>query len=250
MLLRRGRLTIHQLRQRTRLSIKQLEHGLAILVQQNLIYYQEHQDLKSFETTTHYEANQDAAYDLVRFGKTMEIVESRYGIIARDMVESLLLLGHAKVSDLLDAWQERSQVKGKTNGHRGLNGTNGTHGEACDPIREASSVLMKLLEAGLIQPIFPRMFNSPTDTQNRIEHAIEQTFEGGPKGVKQKAELKNRIRDKLNCMRSEVEDWKPKGKKRLLNGEVNGTNGNGKRRRLSYSDDEVNSRLDVGFLSL
>jgi DNA-directed RNA polymerase III subunit RPC3 len=69
-----------------------------VLLQQNLIYY--HHDADS--RVTYYEANQDASYLLLRSGKIIEFIYTRYGASARDIAQNLLYLGHAKIGELLD----------------------------------------------------------------------------------------------------------------------------------------------------
>ena len=240
----------------TRIGAIRLKHGLVVLVQQNLVYH--HVD----ETgTTYYEANSDVAYGLVRSGKIMEAVESRFGVLAKDVVQSLLQLGHTKVSDLVRGFEAKDKrINGHANGHAAANRINGVNGNGnAITAGQLHSVLAQLLQAGLIEPVTETMFRSPTDTYNMVEKEMLQLHYGGStKGVKQKEELKNKIRDRLQSLRDENRDWEPKaGKKRPRNGELsNGINGSGKRRRLSngavngdhtYEDD--GTRLDVGFSS-
>jgi DNA-directed RNA polymerase III subunit RPC3 len=104
------------------------------------------------------------------------------------------------------------------------------------------------------------MFQSPTDTYNKIEkEVLDKFFGGSTKGIKQKEELQNKIKERLQALRLERE-WKPKemkGKKRTPNGDLtSGLNGSNKRRRLAdgavnidhFYEDE-STRLDVGFPS-
>jgi DNA-directed RNA polymerase III subunit RPC3 len=188
----------------------------------------------------------------------MEIVESRYGVYSRDVVQNLFLLGHIKLSDLAEAYQskEKPHINGKGGGHAPVNGMNGlANGHISSAL---DSILIRLLQAGLIETVTGNMFRSPTDTYNKVEKEILQSnFGGSTKGVKQKDELKAMIKDQLQAMRSECPDWTPKGNKRALNGDpVNGFSGTGKRRKLSENGGAANgdqifkvedSGLDVGF---
>ncbi|KAH6670064.1 DNA directed RNA polymeras-like protein III subunit Rpc82 [Halenospora varia] len=248
-LLRRGRLPIKELSRHTRLTPRQLRHGLAVLVQQNLIYhYTEDTGL------THYEADHDAAYALVRSGKIMAAVESRYGTLAKDIVHNLLLLGHTKVVDLEKAFEpkpveqtkENGREKGK--GHNTSNGTingvtsevaNGVNGHAeavIVPVGEIHATLERLLIAGVVEPIVESMFRSPLDRYSKLEKDILRGSYGEKqKGNKQKEEFAARIKEGLKEMRSEGQNWRSKLNKRPLNGEhTNGVNGPSKRRRLSH----------------
>lgn len=208
-LLRRGRLPIPLLIQHTRITPKHLRHGLAVLVQQNLVYHYHDPDSK----VTYYEANADAAYSLVRSGKILRILKSRYGNLAEDVVQNLLLLGHTRVGDLQDAYSSKApktQVNGHTNGET-TNGVNGDYKKDQKPTQSQLNYAMcQLLEAGFIEPVTEGMFRSPADTYNLIEKEILQTkFGGGTKGVKQKEELKSSIRSRLSDLRDDGKDWRP-----------------------------------------
>jgi DNA-directed RNA polymerase III subunit RPC3 len=246
-LLRRGRLSIHTLAQHTRLNRRQLRLGLIVLIQQNLIYY-----VEEGPQATYYEANRGAAYGLVRSGKILGIVESRYGSVARDLVLNLFLLGHAKVGELIDLFQlnRSTTVNGDSGAHTASHAQRHTPGQL-------DSILCDLLEAGLLEPVTDLSFRSPDDTFNEVEqNLLKAEFTGGTKGTKQKELLKTRIRDELASLRSERQKWKSKGNKRKLEGvQVNGTNGNAKRRRFSngslavngnHADEDESLRLEVG----
>ena len=247
-LLRRGRLPIHSLAQHTRLNRRQLEHGLIVLIQQNLVYYCEDDNSQ----TTYYEANQGAAYALIRSGKILEVVESRYGDVARELVQNLFLMGHAKVGDLIDSYLRNR--KPPTNG--ASNTLAELDAQQHSPAR-LDSILCKLLEATLLQPATHLSFRSPDDTFNEVEQKLlRDEFSGSTKGTKQKEQLKSRIRETLESMRSEGQNWKLKCNKRKFDGELsNGINGSAKRRRFSngslavngnHAHDDESLRLDVG----
>jgi DNA-directed RNA polymerase III subunit RPC3 len=178
----------------------------------------------------------------------MDIVESRHGVHARDVVQNLLLLGHTKVSDLEEAYESKQKhySYGNGNGYVMANGTNSQSRSHVSSASQLHTILAQLLQAGLVEPVVKSMFRSPTDTYKKIEREIlHESFGGSTKGVKQKEELKVKIRDRLQALRTEGREWKPHGKKRLLNGEhVNGGAVNGDH---FYEDD--GTRLDVGFPS-
>jgi DNA-directed RNA polymerase III subunit RPC3 len=265
-LLRRGRLTTRLLQEHTQLNRRQLRHGLALLIQQNLVYH--FFDVDTEETM--YEANQAAAYALIRSGKFMEVAEGKYGSTGLDAVHSLLLLGQAKVSDLVDTCVEREhkrkQKKHKHNG--GANGgandsgvVNGMNGDSENYgyTENLESTLFQLLQAGYVEPVTRRLFRSPTDTRNEIEkNILKEKYDGSTKGTKQKDELKHIVRNQMQALRAEDINLQPVGKKRLLNGHGNGSgkNGHSKRRKFSHDDHAINGnrgyeytsvRLEVGF---
>ncbi|KAL2066242.1 hypothetical protein VTL71DRAFT_2313 [Oculimacula yallundae] len=253
MLLRRGRLSVKNLVKHTRLSPRAIKGGLAVLIQQGLVFHN-----RDSEGDTFYEANHDAAYGLARSGKIMEVVESRFGTFARDVMQNLFLLGHTRISDLAAVYDSGPQLhpKHKTNGHATTNGTNGVNGHdkehpTTGPLH---TVLAHLLQSGMVEIVVESMLRSPTDLYSKIEREVEETFyQGGTKGLKQKEEMKLKIQARLDSARIEGQNlWQMKGKKRMANGDHNGTNGNHKRRRLSngncdtakdlYEDD--GTRLD------
>jgi DNA-directed RNA polymerase III subunit RPC3 len=224
--MRRGRLPIPLLVQHTRLNPKHLRHGLAVLVQQNLVYHYVELDSR----TTYYEANPGAAYALARAGKILTIVKSRYGATAEDVVQNLLLLGHTKVEDLQVAYSS----KGPASAHATTNGatTNGTHADANPTHGQLNYTLCLLLENGIIEPVTEAMFRSPADTYNLIEKDIIKGIVGGVKGARAKEEVKGRIRDQLKNLREQGRDWRAyvTGYKGSVSGR--GQNGADKRRKL------------------
>jgi DNA-directed RNA polymerase III subunit RPC3 len=209
-------------------------------VQQGLVYYNADDAMRG----TFYEANPDAAYGLVRSGKILEAVESRYGASAKDVVESLFLLGHTKVSDLEKVYESR--IHDHANGNGESNGNTREEKLVMISTGQLHAILTRLLEAAIIQPVVGSMLCSPTDTYEKIEYQIlKESFGGSTKGAKQKEELKVKVRDKLQALRSERQNWQMKGKKRPLNGSLsNGVNGVSKRRRLSNSGASVNGNHD------
>lgn len=235
-----------------------------MLVQENLVYY--HVDNET--NTTHYEANPGAAYMLVRSGKIVEIARSRYGDLAAEIMGELFLSGHSTVRDLVSVYSARL-AEAETRIKREERLTNGINGQSkvsvqtpvqaySNPTGQIHGVLTELLDSGLIQPLSADMFRSPTDTYNAVEkETLQREYGGSTKGTKQKDELKEKIREGLQALRSEQE-WKRMGKKRALNGNhANGVNGASKRRRLSngavngdHYFEHDGPRLDVGFLSL
>ncbi|KAH8820500.1 DNA directed RNA polymerase-like protein III subunit Rpc82 [Xylogone sp. PMI_703] len=242
-LLRRGRLSIPMLVQYSRLSTRQLRHGLAVLIQQNLVYHHFDEDVNA----TYYEANQSAAYNLVRLGKILEIVASRYGTEAEDVMQNILRLGHVKISDLADAYISVEEHVNGNNEHNGTNGSNSDahrNGSSGTPIKSAAqldSVLYELLEAGFIEPVVPNLFMSPSDIYSKVEREVLQLhFGGSTKGVKQKDELKRKVQDRLQALITEGKNWRPAGNKRAPNFDSNGVNGNTKRRRLSNGAEPTN----------
>jgi DNA-directed RNA polymerase III subunit RPC3 len=261
LLLRRGRQSIPALTQYTRLPPRHVRHGLAVLIQQNLVYYHVEHDSE----TTYYEANQEASYFLLRSGKIIECVSSQYGHPAQDIVQNLLFLGHAKIGDLLAACTPTQQpaevhVNGGGKAKPLANGIqNSSIRLAEDPIsKNLEDVMYQLLESGLVAPIVKSRLQSSSDLYNQVEsEVLGNQFKNDIKGTKQKDELKAKIIERLRDIRSEGEVWQRKGAKRALNGVH--MNGGEKRRKLTNGVEYLDSgshalpresnRLDVGFSS-
>jgi len=257
-LLRRGRQSTLALAQYTRLPPRHVRYGLAVLIQQNLVYYNVEHDSE----ITYYEANQEASYFLLRSGKIIEYVSSRYGPLAQDIIQNLLFLGHAKIGDLLAACTP-TQQPAEVHIHRDgkakplVNGIQNNSNKQAESLvlKKLEDLIYQLLESGLIAPVVKSKLQSPSDLYNQVEsEVLESQFRNGIKGTKQKDELKAKIIERLRDIRSESEIWQRKGAKRALNGVH--MNGGEKRRKLTNGVEHVNcgshalhsesNRLDVG----
>jgi DNA-directed RNA polymerase III subunit RPC3 len=240
------------LRKHTQLSLQHIRHGLAVLIQQDLVYH--HFDVDS--NTTYYEANHNAAYKLVWSGKICEIVESRFGHAAKDIVVNLFQLGHTRVSELVAAYKKlehKAVNNGDVEDEEFVNGNHAT--ELAISTLQLHATLVQLLEAGLLEPVDARMFRSPTDTYQMFEREVLRDFRDGVKGAKGKEEVVNKVRERMHDLREEVSTWIAKsGLKRTLNGD-NHINGAMKRRKLAngyangdhdYGAVDGGPTLDVG----
>lgn len=92
-----GRLKATQIAQRCRLPLRQVQTGLASLIQLRLV---NHHSTAEFSTT--YSPNLHNAYNIIRFGKLIEVALLRRGQIAADIVETLCQLGFATISEVTD----------------------------------------------------------------------------------------------------------------------------------------------------
>ncbi|KAG9231006.1 DNA directed RNA polymeras-like protein III subunit Rpc82 [Amylocarpus encephaloides] len=271
-LLRRGQLPVKDLMLHTRLTSKKLRHGLAVLAQQNLLYYNTDPETE----VTYYEANKDAAYALVQSGKIMQVVENKFGVLTREVVQNLLLLGHSTVSDLCDAYEAQKKQQSRLvdlarqnelrrkeetvedeqmNGlAKEINGANNHPPVTIATTGQLHTALFRLFDAALIERVVGTMFESPSDVQTKLEREIVQEGNGANlKTSKTKEELTKRLLGRLRKDRAAGSDWKPQ--KRPHNGDHrNGANGTNKRRRLSsgvavngdhiYEEEDDGARLD------
>lgn len=160
---------------------------MGILIQQNLLYHTTNPDSRA----TSYEANPDACYNLVRSGKILEIIESQYGTAERDLVQTLMLLGHARIADLIQAFESR---KPKVNGHK-----NGSH-ESSGLIQSENRlkvVLGRLIQAEIVETVRPESFKNPTDIYHDIDEEVTATAPG--EKAKNKADLHRQVTDRYRA---------------------------------------------------
>ncbi|RYP71997.1 hypothetical protein DL771_004466 [Monosporascus sp. 5C6A] len=259
----KGRSTTAQLAVHTALNQRQVRHGLAVLVQQNAVFHLSDPD----SSVAYYDVNPDAVYNLVRSGKILEMVREKYGDIAKGLVQDVLVLGHIKISDLVEAYKNKAPggengpvngvvkdehdqddghgLNGNSNHVDGVNGSsaNGFAGEEDkkDPITQVYFHLARLLAAGILEPVSSMMFQSPTDSTTAIEQEVLRSdFPTGIRGIKQKRELETAVAKKVEefqqsrtalkrRLETEFDHEASVKRRRLLNGSgmSNGTSGAG-----------------------
>lgn len=236
-----------------------------MLIQQHLVLHNTSED----DDTTFYEVHWENAYALVRSGKIIKLCEDRFGESAGGIISNLLLLGHARVRDLAEAygvavkWQ--SDLNSETN-H--INGEGLPNGEGKDTnshgapthirsVGELHRVLDDLIQAGYVKPVRAIHFRPMADIIADAEQIVKrEMFPGGIKGPKGKAQFTAEVGN-LKRKWLEEDDEKPvvNGAKRRLansygpqsykrlktNGAPNGVNGH-----YSFdSDDDPAPTLDV-----
>ncbi|KAI2468437.1 RNA polymerase III subunit RPC82-domain-containing protein [Annulohypoxylon bovei var. microspora] len=246
-LLARGRSSVAQLAHHTSVNQRQVRHGVAVLIQLNLIFHLTDQDTG----ITHYEANHHAAYNLVRMGKILDMVRTKYGHHAHYLVHEVLLQGHAKISDLVEASKNKRNTRNGTvngalqNGHNHVNGnvngngngndiTNGSgdlelEDSFTDPDDQAYDTLAQLIAAGILEPVMSTMYQSPQDLRSAAEQAYLADFPTGIRGSKQTAEFEKSVRERLKDNHKKTTYLK----RRLEDEIMLGSNPNTKRRKLA-----------------
>ncbi|KAK5998004.1 DNA-directed RNA polymerase III subunit rpc-3 [Cladobotryum mycophilum] len=200
-LLTKGRANVTQLGQYTQLGPRHVRNGLGVLIQQNLLYH--HTDPDSKRTT--YEANVDACYSLVRSGKILEMIDRQYGTAERDLVQTLMLLGYARIAELTHAFESRAP---KTNGH--TNGTNGSSSGLIQSESELHDVLARLIRSEIVETVRPASFRNPDDVYQEIEHEVTKVAPG-EKVSKTKIEQQRQIMEQYRTYKEQS-----KGLKRQL----------------------------------
>ncbi|ROV89103.1 hypothetical protein VMCG_09849 [Cytospora schulzeri] len=231
-LLTKGRASIPQLIQYTSLTPRQLRHGLVVLLQNNLLYY----SIESGHAV--YTANSDAAYNIVRIGKILDMIGTIYGEEEKEVMQNLLSMGHAQVADLRDAYQakfkqaarlalasngdahhddeDEETTKAKKNSKTGL---------FVNSLTQLDDVLCRLIQAELVAQVNEESFRSPEDRYKSVEEDITKTFfAGGIRGAKGKEEYAGKLSKRLREMRDE-----PFNLKRTLHAKISIS----KRRKVS-----------------
>ncbi|KAH0523390.1 hypothetical protein TsFJ059_008405 [Trichoderma semiorbis] len=199
----KGRSTITQLGLYTQLGPRQIRNGLGVLIQQNLLYH--HTDADTKRTT--YEANPGACYNLVRSGKILEMIESQYGKAERDLVQTLLLLGYARIAELTHAYVSRAP---RSNGHANGNGVNGADSGLIESEAELHNVLSHLIRCEIIETVRPQSFRNPSDVYHEIEAEVTKTAPG-EKATKTKIDQQRQIMEQYRAFKDQ-----PKALKRQL----------------------------------
>ncbi|KAI0845242.1 RNA polymerase III subunit RPC82-domain-containing protein [Daldinia vernicosa] len=251
-LITRGRSTIAQLAQHTSLNQRQVRHGIAVLIQLNLIFHFTDQD----SGTTYYDANPHAAYNLVRTGKILDMVREKYGSDANTLVHEVLVQGHMKISDLIAAFKER-RTQQKTvngisqNGHH-VNGNGVSNGigdikigdEDINQEDEVYESLAQLIAAGILEPLTLAMCQSPQDLRSTIEQDfLASNYPTGIRGAKQTAEFDKYVRDKLRefhlkntdlkkSLELELENEASSKRRKLTNGTTSNTPTDGRAKSI------------------
>jgi DNA-directed RNA polymerase III subunit RPC3 len=221
-LLTKGRSTIAQLIQHTSLTPRYLRNGLAVLIQQNLLYHHTDPDTN----VTSYQANADACYNLIRSGKILDVIETQYGTAERELTQTLIQLGHARIADLSQAFGSRAP---KINGH--TNGDHDSHDGLIESEGHLNSVLVRLIRSEIIETVRPESLRNPQDAYREIEDDVTKP-RPGEKVSKGKSEAQREIIDRTRTYRDQSKTLKrqldmsggPKPKKRKL---TNGASQNG-----------------------
>lgn len=242
-LLNKGRSSIPQLAHYTSLTPRQLRHGLVVLLQNNLLYFQ----VESGHAI--YTANARAAYDLVRTGKVLDMMGSLYGEPEKQVVQNLLSMGYAKVENLREAYTAKlkqaerlaAATNGATNGHfdheeaeNGDDLIDKRTGLAVRSLEHLDEILCRLIQVDLVTSVAENSFRSWEDTKKAVEEEITKNFfSGGVRGTKGKEEYNSKLSKRLREVRDE-----PLGLKRKLQAKLQMN----KRRKVS----EWNS-VNTGF---
>ncbi|KAI3327557.1 RNA polymerase III subunit RPC82 [Xylariaceae sp. AK1471] len=223
-LLARGRSNVRDIALHTSLNPKQVRHGLALVIQHNLIFYQ-----TDHETgTTTYEANPQASYQLVRVGKILDVIDRKYGTMAKNLVNDLLMLGHVEIVELVRYHSiKHGRMKATMNGEQNHNHNlenddpdnpfeddslyvngNGTDHDTADGTKPAQAddvynTLAQLIAAGVIETVSTTMFQSPQDLKASVEQECTKEFPNGVRGARVVTEFDTMVKSQIKAIGAE-----------------------------------------------
>ncbi|KAL8790864.1 MAG: hypothetical protein Q9195_006189 [Heterodermia aff. obscurata] len=161
-----GRLNFSALIRQTLFTPRQLEHSLAVLIQENLVLWY----TSAEDGSTSYEPNHNACYLLVRAGKYLSYVEDRFQEPAVELLMHMIAHGHSSVGALVQA--HRSSHSAPTHKSALSNGlkskeVNGRHVDDTQLAHALHDSLADLLGTGLLGLAHESDFRPFAD--NRIE---------------------------------------------------------------------------------
>ncbi|KAK3344613.1 RNA polymerase III subunit RPC82-domain-containing protein [Neurospora tetraspora] len=220
-LFQRGKLSIRLISQFSKLNARQVKNGLCVLQQHNLLFYTV--DANSGEAE--YSVNHDYAYNLVRTGKILEMVDNSYGPAGRDVMQNLLLLGQTRISDLVAAYQAKINLANSDDAW-----LNDKKPELVIKSKaQLNSVLCRLIEAELIDVVHSKTFQSAHEIEKQVhKEVMDFYFPNGIKGTKAKVEFEQKVAEGLRKVREESKTLK---RKLAQNG------GASKRRKLAVGNE-------------
>lgn len=196
------------------MSPSHLRRGLGVLIQQNLIFHHTDPDTD----VTHYEANPEAAYNLVRIGKILDTVHRNYGEEAKHLVYNVMVSGHMKVSELMQLKSLHAPANGSSHSNGLANAasseksetpeTSTTAEDEPDHSQQTFELIAYLVAAGILEPLNMRMLQCPQDVRTEIDQELMKEYPAGPRGTKQKTEFNQRARESWKDIQEESKDLK------------------------------------------
>jgi DNA-directed RNA polymerase III subunit RPC3 len=208
---------MHQLSHETALSPRQLRHGLVVLVQHNLLFHY----VDPASRAAAYEAKAFSAYALLRIGKFLDVVEEslgQNGPEGREVIESILLLGQARIRDLREVYRGRIRQQNDPGSDGNVqqlptpymaSATSTPKRTLVRSLEHLTSILAALAEADFLEVVNCQSFQSGQDIYRDTEKRLIATkFPGGARGSKQKEELRSKLYDSFEDTRRRNRDLK------------------------------------------
>ncbi|KAK7948385.1 RNA polymerase III subunit Rpc82 [Apiospora aurea] len=234
-LLSTGRSTVQQLGRISSTGLRNVRHGLAVLVQQNLVYHYTDSD----NSRTIYEANHYFAYNIVRNGKILDCTHRNYGEAARRIVHLVMASGHMRVGSIVDAYlKSHGKLANNVNGSsEQTNGHENGHDPFDDAAEEESQIsgyqvlddIAHLVAIGILEPLSPKMLQSPEDIKSEVDKDLMKAYPSGLRG-KQKGEHESRVVNTVREIRNRSQHLKMQLEPTYLYGS------GAKRRKLANGD--------------
>ena len=216
-LARWGRITLPTLLQHSELPPRYIRHGLTVLVQQHLILH----ITPDTDSSTFYEVDPEGAYNLVRAGKAIALVQDRHGSGAGQVISNLLQLGHARVGDLEDAYKftvkddstidsaaEHINGEGLPNGIERGHMVTKAQDKKITSRADLHRTLHQLLEAGFITRVHKRTFYTYADREAEAEAEVilAEFPDGKTSGPKAKLRFDTSVSSKKRKWREEEDE--------------------------------------------
>lgn len=136
------------------------------------------------DAPTYYSVNWRNAYNLARHTNVVELVKDRHGEHAGQMVGNILQLGHARVGDLVDAYDLTPNSKRDsgidTNADHmtdagmvnGIAKTDSSKTLLMTSTSEFHTTLRALLRSGILVKVGMRAYIPPSDLQEQMQEAV------------------------------------------------------------------------------
>jgi DNA-directed RNA polymerase III subunit RPC3 len=213
-----GRLSARDISQKCLLPPKQVFSGLAVLTECLFVYHHSAPDGR-----TSYQANQTAAFNLVRVGRFTRLMRREFGPDGVDVLKHLLIFGH-------DTGDNLQKLSTPIKEQERPNGVDEDAIDLNDPETEQSESMRRVLER-LVQQKYlielrPAHFQTWTDTWRAAELVVKASGSLSlAKGKKGQQELEEAVQEEMD---------------RILSGDVTT---NGKRAAADESDAPAAKKL-------
>ncbi|KAL7267166.1 RNA polymerase III subunit C82 [Rhizina undulata] len=235
-LLEAGRLPLHQIASRTKLSVKIVQQTLVVLVQQHLIVHYTHNE--GGRETVFYECAWMQIYELVHSGRVIRTMEDRFGNDGALIISNMLQLGHARVSDFLSAYgisTKKSKFAQAPTANGNSSMSNDYDQESpISSVETLKSVMSEMLKERFLIPVQAHHMHPQTDTVNLIRAQLTaQLRKNFSTEIKLVKEVKRQMAIKLKNM-ADGDTSERAGMKRKAGG---GGGREKKRQKVSIYDD-------------
>lgn len=162
------------------------------------------------------------------------MIGREYGAAEQDIVQSLMFLGHARISDLEHAFEARILRERRDDPHpstlkvNGISQSANTPRDRIESIEHLHTVLATLAQRDVIELVGPWTFESPEDVYHRIEEDVRKVGPG-EKFPRKKADVEKELRRRLRQERDRGAGLKhllhvipgsPAKKRKLANGDA------------------------------